>query len=160
MEKFKIEIKWALLASIAYMLWIYLEKLLGWHNQKIKFQPIFTMLFGFVTLLIYILALKEKKESYFNNTINWKQGFLSGAILSLFIALFTPVVTYLSFEYISPTFFSNFINYKVTQTKMSIADAQKYFSLSNYIYTSTFSSLSNGIVIGAVVSYFIKNKEQ
>ena len=41
---------------------------------------------------------------------------------------------------------------------MTLEDAEKYFSLSNYMYTNTFSTLSNGIVISAIISYFIKSK--
>ena len=41
---------------------------------------------------------------------------------------------------------------------MTLEDAEKYFSTSNYMYTNTFSALSNGIVISAIISYFIKSK--
>lgn len=158
MEKFKIEFKWAVILSICSLIWMYFEKMMGWHAEKVKFQPIYTMLFGFVVILIYVLALLHKKKIYYNNQINWKQGFLSGAILSLFVAAFTPIVIFISFEYISPDFFSNMINYKTEKTEMTLEEAKKYFTLSNYVYMSTFSTLSNGIVISAILSFFIKSK--
>lgn len=158
MEKFKIELKWAVIFSIGLLIWMYFEKTMGWHDEKVKFQPIYTMLFGIISILIYILALQNKKKNYYNNKIDWKQGFLSGAILSLLVAIFTPVVLYITFEYISPDYFTNIINYKIENSKMTLEDAEKYFSLSNYMYTNTFSTLSNGIVISAIISYFIKSK--
>ncbi|WP_338377270.1 DUF4199 domain-containing protein [uncultured Flavobacterium sp.] len=158
MEKFKIELKWAIIYSICLFVWMYFEKTMGWHSEKIKFQPIYTMFFGLVSIAIYVLALFNKKKDYFNNQIDWKQGFLSGAILSLFIAVLTPLVLFFTFEFISPDFFSNIIKYKVENSKMSVEDAEKYFSFSNYIYTNTFSTLSNGIVLSAIISFFIKTK--
>jgi uncharacterized protein YacL len=158
MEKFKIELKWAIIFSVCLLIWMYFEKTMGWHDEKVKFQPIYTMLFGVIAIIIYVLALLNKKKNYYNNKIEWKQGFLSGAILSLLIAILTPVVLYISFKYISPDYFTNIINYKIENSKMTLEDAKKYFSLSNYMYTNTFSTLSNGIVISAIISYFIKSK--
>lgn len=158
MEKFKIELKWAVIFSICLLLWMYFEKTMGWHDEKVRFQPIYTMLFGFIAIIIYVLALLNKKKEYYNNQIDWKQGFLSGAILSLFIAFFTPIVLYVTFENISPDYFTNIINYKTENSKMTLEDAKKYFSLSNYMYTNTFSALSNGIVMSAIIAFFIKSK--
>lgn len=158
MEKFRIELKWAVIYSLCLLIWMYLERTMGWHTDQIKFQPIYTMFFGLVTIAVYLLALFNKKKDYYKNQIDWKQGFLSGAILSLFIAVLTPIVLFITFEYISPDFFSNIINYKVENSKMSLEDAEKYFSFSNYIYTNTFSTLSNGIVLSAIISFFIKTK--
>lgn len=158
MEKFKIEFKWAVIYSICLLIWMYFEKTMGWHDEKVKFQPIYTMLFGIIIIIIYVLALLDKKKNYYNNFIDWKQSFLSGAILSLLVALLTPIVLYITFEYISLEYFTNIINYKIQNSKMTLEDAKKYFSLSNYIYTNAFSALSNGIVISAIISYFIKSK--
>jgi uncharacterized protein YacL len=158
MEKFKIELKWAIIFSVSLLIWMCFEKTMGWHDEKVKFQPIYTMLFGVIAIIIYVLALLNKKKNYYNNKIEWKQGFLSGAILSLLIAILTPVVLYISFKYISPDYFTNIINYKIENSKMTLEDAKKYFSMSNYMYTNTFSTLSNGIVISAIISYFIKSK--
>jgi hypothetical protein len=158
MKKFEIELKWAVFFSLALLIWMYFEKAMDWHGEKIKFQPIYSMLFGVIAIIIYILALLDKKKEYYDTKIDWKQSFLSGAILSLFIAFFTPLVIYITYEIISPEFFSTFITYKTENTKMSLADAKKYFSMSNYLYTNTFSTLSNGIVISAIISFFIKSK--
>ncbi|HBK84335.1 MAG TPA: DUF4199 domain-containing protein, partial [Flavobacterium sp.] len=73
---------------------------------------------------------------------------------------FNPLVLFITFEYISPHFFTKFIAYKVAHSNMSLENAQKYFSLSNYIYINTFATLSNGIVIGAMVSFILKSKKE
>ena len=38
MKKFIIEAKWAIIFSIALILWMYFEKSMSWHDEKIKHQ--------------------------------------------------------------------------------------------------------------------------
>jgi hypothetical protein len=158
MEKFKIEFKWAIYFSIIALGWMYFEKIMGWHDEKIHLQQIYTMFFGIIAILIYVFALLDKKKNYFNNTMDWKQGFISGAILSLIIAAFTPITQYIALEIISPEYFTNVINYTVEKKRMTLEDAEHHFTLANYIYMNTFFGLSSGIVTAAIVAFFIKTK--
>ena len=87
MKKFSIEFKWAIIANILFLAWMTLEKQLGFHNEKIKWQMAFTLLFFIPSFLIYLLALLDKKKNYYQNNMNWRQGFISAIIIS-FIVLF------------------------------------------------------------------------
>lgn len=158
MEKFKIEFKWAIYFSIIVLGWMYFEKMMGWHDEKIHLQQIYTMLFGIIAIVIYVFALLDKKKNYFNHNMNWKQGFISGAILSLIIAAFTPITQYITLEIISPEYFTNIINYTVEKNRMTLDDAKNHFTLANYIYMSTFFGLSSGVVTAAIVAFFVKSK--
>lgn len=158
MEKFKIEFKWAIYFSIIVLGWMYFEKMMGWHDKKIHLQQIYTMLFGIIAIVIYVFALLDKKKNYFNHNMNWKQGFISGAILSLIIAAFTPITQYITLEIISPEYFTNIINYTVEKKRMTLDDAKNHFTLANYIYMSTFFGLSSGVVTAAIVAFFVKSK--
>lgn len=158
MEKFKIEFKWAIYFSVITILWMYFEKFMGWHDEKIHLQQIYTMLFGIIAIVIYVFALTDKKKNYYNVTMDWKQGFISGAILSLIVAAFTPITQYITLEIISPEYFTNIINYTVEKGRMSLEDAKIHYNLSSYIYMSTFFGLSSGIVTSAIVAFFVKTK--
>lgn len=158
MEKFKIEFKWAIYFSIIALGWMCFEKAMGWHDEKIHLQQIYTMLFGIIAIVIYVFALLDKKKNYFNHSMNWKQGFISGAILSLIIAAFTPITQYITLEIISPEYFTNVINYTVEKERMTLEDAKNHFTLANYIYMSTFFGLSSGVVTAAIVAFFVKSK--
>lgn len=160
MEKFKIEFKWAVYFSVIMLIWMYFEKFMGWHNEKIHLQQIYTMLFGIIAIIVYVFALIDKKKNYYNGTMDWKQGFVSGAILSLIVAAFTPITQYIALEIISPEYFSNIINYTVEKGRMTLVEAKKHFTLSSYIYMSTFFGLSSGIVTSAIVSFFVKSKNK
>ena len=69
MKKFKIEFKWAVIMSIIFLAWMTLEKQLGFHDEKIKWQPLFNLLYIFPTFILYFLALNEKKKGYIKNGI-------------------------------------------------------------------------------------------
>jgi len=110
-------------------------------------------------LLFFVLALKEKKKYFFNGTMTWTQGFVSGVILSFIIALFTPITQYVIYISITPHFFDNIIAYKLKSGYMTVEVAQQYFNLQTYMLQTSFSNLSMGIITGALVSLFIKTKK-
>ena len=159
MKKFAIEFKWAVIFIITSLAWTIFEKQMGWHDEKIEMQQIYTMLFGIVAIILYVLALLDKKKNFFNGIMDWKQGFLSGSILSLFVALMIPLTQYITFTVISPEYFDKLIALTVANKKMTLEAAQNYFNINNYIYSSTFSALSSGIVTAAIVSLFTKSKK-
>jgi hypothetical protein len=158
MKKFTIEIKWALIFTIAGLLWMFLEKKLGWHDALIAKQPIYTMLFSIIAIIIFVLAIKDKKSNYYENDMDWKQGFLSGSIVSLIVAILSPLSQYIIMEIISPNYFQNAINNATLNNNMSLETAKAFFNLKSYIFQAAFGGLSVGIVTSAIVAYFIKTK--
>jgi hypothetical protein len=159
MKQFSIELKWAFNFFIASMLWMMLEKFLGYHDDKIQYQPIFSMLFGFVTLVIYIFALKDKKINFYHNQMNWREGFVSGLTLSLVIALFTTMIEYTKHHVISPYFLETMQKIIVEQNKMTLENAENFFTFSNTLSQSIFYVISFGSVLAALISLVIKSKD-
>lgn len=158
MKKFAIEIKWAINFSIATLLWMILEHSLGWHDENIAKQVLYTNFFAFVAIAVYFLALKDKKDNFFMGNMPFRQGFISGVILSIFIALLSPIVNFITFKYIAPNFFENMINYAVANKVQTQVQANAYFNLGNYIQQGIFGSLSMGVVTSAIISFFLKSK--
>jgi hypothetical protein len=159
MKQFSIELKWAFNFFIASMLWMMLEKFLGYHDDKIQYQPIFSMLFGFVTLVIYIFALKDKKINFYHNQMNWREGFVSGLTLSLVIALFTTMIEYTKHHVISPYFLETMQKIIVEQNKMTLENAENFFTFSNTLSQSIFYVISFGSVLAALISLVTKSKD-
>jgi hypothetical protein len=141
------------------MLWMMLEKFLGYHDDKIQYQPLFSMLFGFVTLVIYIFALKDKKINFYHNQMNWREGFVSGLTLSLVIALFTTMIEYTKHHVISPYFLETMQKIIVEQNKMTLENAENFFTFSNTLSQSIFYVISFGSVLAALISLVIKSKD-
>lgn len=158
MKNYSIEIKWALRFTLLTLAWAIGEKAIGLHDVYIANYGMCSMLFALPAFLFYYLALTEKKKYFYTNSITWKQGFVSGIVLSFIITLFIPATQYVIYKTITPHFFDNIIAYKV-QHKMSLENAKLYFNLKTYIIEGTFTGLSKGIITGALVSLIIRNKK-
>ncbi|WP_333879090.1 DUF4199 domain-containing protein [Flavobacterium sp.] len=163
MKNFSIEIKWTLRFILLVLAWAIGEKFAGLHDQYIDRYALYTNLFALPAFLFYYLALSEKKKYFFNNQITWRQGFVSGIILSFFIAILMPVAQLVIYKSITPHFFETIIEYKTKSPNLkfhiSEKDAESYFNLKSYIIQSIFNTLSMGSIAGALVSLMIKNKK-
>lgn len=65
--------------------------------------------------------------------MTWKQGFISGIVLSAVVALLSPATQYITQVYISPEYFSNIVAYIVEAGRMKEDKALEFFNLNNYI---------------------------
>ncbi len=158
MKNYSIEFKWAAISTVLAIAWMYLEKTLGYHDEKIGIQILFTNLFSVILIAVYILALKEKKKHFFNSIVTWKQAFFSGMVLTLMITIFFPLVQYITYTQISPEFFSKLAAVIVTKGSMNLETATTYFSFDNYLRQGAYNNLSLGVVTSAAVAYFIQTK--
>jgi membrane-associated HD superfamily phosphohydrolase len=159
MKKFTIEIKWAMISLIIFLAWMTLEKKLGYHDNNIKWQPVFNLLYVFPTSILYLLALLEKKKKYYQDQMSWKQGIISAIIISFIIVFFSPVTQFIIHEFISPNFLENTINHTVISKKLTLAEAKEYTTLTSSIWKNISDGLSFGVVIGAIVAYLIQSKK-
>lgn len=157
MSKIRIELKWALIFTAVALLWMVFEKAMGWHGPKIDQHAILTNLFAIPSILIFVLALLDKKKSL-GGQMTWKQGFIAGLIISLIIMVLTPLSQYITHAVITPDYFENAINYAVENDLRSEGEARKFFSLTNYMLISTISAPIFGIITGAIVSIFVRSK--
>tara|TARA_R110002051_G_scaffold161397_1_gene233001 strand:+ start:1135 stop:1611 length:477 start_codon:yes stop_codon:yes gene_type:complete len=158
MKKYSTEIKWGVVFAISTLVWMYFEKAMGWHDELIAQQLIYTNLFAFVAIFIYVLALKEKRNKDFHGRMSWKQGFISGIVISIVVAILTPLTQYIGSTWIAPNLFANLINYKVETGQMTQEVATNYFNLKSYIIQGTFGALTMGVVTSAIVALFLKKQ--
>ncbi|NHN24180.1 DUF4199 domain-containing protein [Flavobacterium jejuense] len=156
-QTFKIEIKWAILYSIAYTIWMYFESRMGWHSEKVGLEPLYNLLFLPISITLIGLAIFDKKRNHYKNEMDWKKGFVSGIIVSVLITVLNPVVLYITYNYISPGFFENAIKAAVSEG-FPLERAKAQYNLNTAISNSVFDKLSFGVVISAAVSYFIRTK--
>lgn len=156
MKKFSIEIKWGILFTIISLIWMYLEKGLGWHDENISQHAIYTNLFAFVAIALYVIALLDKRKNFYQGKMTWSQGFISGIVISIVVAGLSPLAQYITYEFITPDFFPNAIDYSVENGAMTRTAAEEYFNPTSYIIQSFFFALVVGVVTSAIVAYFVK----
>ena len=157
MKKFTIEFTWAVIFTLASLLWNVLEKALGYHDDKIGSQMLFSMLFWLVSIPIYIFAIRDKQKHYFHDRANWTQLFLSGIVLSVFAALMCPLAVYINLNVISPDFVGNGTRYFVEVKKMTADKALMYVGYRSLVIQGVSSIISVGVIISAIIALFIKS---
>lgn len=160
MNKYKIEIKWAVIFILAILLWMVFEKVAGLHSAHIDKHALYTNVFALPAIFIYILTLLDKRNNYFHGVISWKDGFITGLIITLIITILTPVTQLIISNIITPEYFPNVIEYTVKEGMMTLEEAEKYFSLSSYIMQGAIGSFVMGIITSAIVAFFIRKKSK
>jgi hypothetical protein len=159
MKPIKTEIKWAFIFIVMSLLWMVLEKIAGLHSEHIDKHLYLTNLFAIPAILIYVLALKDKKKNDFGGNMSFKQGFISGLIISIIVTLFAPLTQWIISTIITPEYFPNVIEYSVkTGYHKTLQEAEDYFNLKNYMLQSLIASITMGIVITLVVAFFVRTK--
>lgn len=161
MKSISIELKWAFIFSIVGLIWMLLEKLSGLHGKYIDYHLYLTNLFAIPAIWMMVLALKEKKKNFYNNNISYKQGLLSGIVLSLFIALLSPLTQWITSYVITPEYFPNVIKrsveigyYKTT------AEAEANFNYTNYAQQGAIFSFLIGVLTTAIAMVFVRTKNK
>ena len=157
MDKYKLEIKWGLIFTVAALLWMVIEKSLGWHDEKIADHATYTNIFAVVAIAVYVFALLEKRKSL-GGKMTWKEGFVSGTIITLVVVVLTPLSQWLTHNVISPDYFQNAIANAVENNLMPEADAEKFFSFGGYLMMAAVGGLIMGLITSAIVSLVLKKE--
>ncbi|MEN2281905.1 DUF4199 domain-containing protein [Algoriphagus sp. SE2] len=160
MKNIGIEIKWALIFVIMMLAWMFLEKSLGWHDEKIADHSTLTNLVAIPSIIFYVLALLDKKKNYYHGQMTYVQGFLSGVIISVIITVLSPFTQYITAEYITPDYFKNIIAYSVSSGTLTQEEAEAWFNLKSYMIQATIGAMVMGVITSAIVAIFTKSKKQ
>jgi len=149
---YTLEIKWALLFNLVFLLWMLGEKGAGLHDAHIEWHPILTNLFAIPAIAMYVLALANFKNDLSFNRLSFLQGFLFGLRTTLLITLLSPLMQWIVSEIITPDFFDNAIHYTVQHGMKTQLEAEQYFNLKSYLLMSVIGNLIMGIFVSAMVA--------
>ncbi|MDM1294611.1 DUF4199 domain-containing protein [Sphingobacterium sp. N143] len=161
MNNINIEIKWAVFFAIMTLVWMLLEKLSGLHGRYIDYHLYLTNLFAIPAIWFMVLALKDKKKNFYNGSMTYKQGLISGIVLSLLIAVLSPLTQWIISNVITPEYFPNVIKRSVELGYyQTTAEAQAHFNYRNYAISSTIFAFVSGVVTTAVVMLFLRTRKK
>lgn len=159
MKNLKTELKWAIWFSLMTLAWMVLEKICGLHGKYIDYHLYLTNLFAIPAVWFMVMALKDKRKTGYGGSFTYGQGFVSGLILSLMIALISPLTQWVISFLITPEYFPNVIKrsvelgyYKTT------AEAEANFNYPNYAVQSSVAALLMGLVTTAIAMLFLRSK--
>ncbi len=160
MKSILTEIKWAIAFAVMGLIWMLMEKLGGFHSDRIEYHSIVTNFIAIPAILVYVLALQEKKRKDYAGTMSYKQGFISGLIITVIVTALSPLTQYITSMYITPEFFPNVIALTVKEGKMTLQEANDYFNLKSYIIQGLIGAPIMGLITTAIVAFFVKSKPQ
>ena len=159
MEKYKIEIKWALIFIVSFLVWMTFEKVIGLHDKHIDKHQFVTMIFAIIAIALYVLALLDKRKNFYGGVMNYKQGFMAGLIMTIIVTIFSPLNQWIVSNIITPDYFNNVIQYSVEQGYYATVEAaEAQFNFKSYVIQSTISALVMGIITTAIVAIFTRKK--
>lgn len=156
MKAIPLELKWSLVIVCAAIFWSIIERLLGWHDNLIEKRPLYSLLFFIPVIILYGLAIREKRETFYDGNMTWAEGFKSGLILSVFVAILSLPAQWIIYKFISPDYFTNAINHAITSDIMSENRALEEYNLRTYLSRAPIISFFSGFIFSAVTSIFVK----
>lgn len=161
MKNLRVEIKWAIIFSIVGLLWMVLEKVSGLHGTYLDYHMYLTNLFAIPAIIMMVMALREKKKKSYNGHMTYGKGFVSGTLLSLFIAVLSPLTQWVTSYVISPEYFPNVIVRTVELGMFPDTEtAASYFNYSNYAVQGAIGAFVMGILTTAIAMIFIRSKQR
>jgi uncharacterized membrane protein YGL010W len=160
MRKLSIEIKWALIFAATTLLWVLGEKLAGLYSTHIDKHTTVTYFFFVPAITLYVLALLDKRRNYYGGAMTWKQGFVCGLLITLFVTILSPLTQTIVSNVISPEYFPNAISFAVSTGEMNQQEAEQFFSLKSYIVQGLIGAPVMGIVTSAIVAIFTRRAKK
>ena len=158
MQNIKIEIKWAVIFILVGLAWMVLERAAGLHDEHIDQHAIYTNLFAIAAIAVYVFALLDKRKNFYNGVMTYKQGLMTGLVITLFVTLLTPLWQWLTVAVITPDYFQNARAYAVETGQMNEEQAEVYFSINSYIIQSVVFTPVMGLLTSAIVALFTRRK--
>ena len=160
MNKFKTEIKWALIFMGVTLAWMVLERLTGLHSTHIGKHATYTNFFAPIAIAVYVFALRDKRATDLGGKMTYKDGLISGVIISIIVGVLSPFGQLITAYVISPHYFENAISHGVANGLTTLEDAEAYFNLKNYIIQSTIFAPVMGVITSAIVAISLKTKSE
>ena len=158
MKNLKVEIKWAILFILMQWVWMTIEKLAGFHDERIDQHALITNFIAIPSILIYVLALLEKRKKAYAGKMTYVQGLKTGLWMTLFISILAPLSQYIISTFISPEYFDAIIAYSVEAGQMTQSEAEAYFNLNNYMMIVLYSTPVMGIITTFIVAIFTRRQ--
>lgn len=158
MKKYSIEIKWAIIFAVTTLVWMFLEKLVGLHSEHIDKHSIYTNFIAIPAIIIYVLALLDKRKNFYSGIMTYKQGFVSGLIITLIVTVLSPLTQFITSTIITPEYFPNVIKHVVSRELMKQEEAEKFFNLNAYIVQGLIGAFVMGLITTAIVAIFTRRK--
>lgn len=100
------ETKWAVIATLAFLVLSFIEKLCGLHTEAMygTWFIVSTVANLLIFIVAYFMCCREKREHDLGGVMSWAQGFWACAIMTLIYIPISMAIIYVFVEWVSPDF--------------------------------------------------------
>lgn len=158
MKNYSIEIKWAIYFVLMSLIWMALERITGLSSTHIDKHAIYTNFIAIPAIAVYVMALRDKRKNHYAGVMTYKQGFISGMVITFIVTLLSPLTQTFTTLIIVPEFFPNIIKHTVETGAMTQEAAESYFNLQSYIMQGLAGAPIMGFMTTAIVALFTQSK--
>ena len=162
----KIALKYGVLIVLFSLIWIGLEYLVGLHTEYVGYHPLVTLLTLVIPLLFMYFGIREAQRSQrFVSHFSYSDAFKTGLSITLVVAVLNPLVQWLTYLLVFPGFFESLqasaqANLLAQGVDLKVAErlAAEDYSLGRYLWQSFVGTLVGGVVISAILAFFVRDK--
>jgi len=162
----RLDIKWGIILGLVYLAWLLGSYFLGMHTDgiaKIQIVVLVNLVLILCTLILALQAIKNNEE-----TLNFKEGVKSGAIISLIAGVIAMGAQVIYFQWVHP----EFPEYMEEQTRAYYAnlgvdedafpelleEAENNFSLKSYMIQALGGQFLFGTIFSAMIMVFLRSR--
>ncbi len=158
--------KWGLFIGLANLVWLYLAFFIGLHTNGIMVFQIFMLVWLALTVIGFILALRDVKRS--SPEIGYLSGVGAGTVSAAVSAIVAVVAQVGYFTVVHPAWpevmaqqteaHFRSLGMSPMQIEQMVSQSRRSFTLSNYAISSAATALILGIVLSAIIMFFLRRR--
>lgn len=152
-----IEFKWAAIYILLCIGWASLQQYMGMHTHLIQLQP-FAYLIGLPFFSMYLLTMLDERKNVYDGFLTYKEGYMAGLRLTIFILLLTPLQHYIQHTHVTPEFLHRMETHSVQTGKMTASEAARHYSQGYYLIISMGVRALAGVGLTFLLALVCKSK--
>lgn len=159
---YQIELRFGLLTGLLISAYILTEFFLGFHTTKLEIGEVSGYFSGFIPLITYYFALKQKQQIDYQGSMTFINGVVSGLLVTVVVGLLLVVFFALYNTVINPEYTELGIVYETAKMKQQgIADStitrfmteyRQKIGLGNTLFMVFFGTLVQGALISMILT--------
>jgi hypothetical protein len=153
--KYDIELKYGLGITLASLLWLTAEMLVGLHDQYIELHPTVTFVGILVPIAGAVYGTLERRTKT-SGVFTWQTALVYGLVRTAIVTVLAVPAQYVFHTFINPNFFAQAIAF-TEQT--GYADSEAYFSLTSYMRQAVLGSLILGVILSVALAILYQRPE-
>jgi hypothetical protein len=148
----KIKLRYAVLTNLLILTWLTVEYLLGLQDNYIALYPYTSALSVGFFFFCYQKAFTEETELR-QGSFSFKQGILSGFLLSLFTGLIAGPVHYWFYKFINPELIGNILQHTIAQSHAAPEVLAHFINRPALTFQAMLYTFLAGILVSLILAW-------